>query len=275
MRIGGEEGRRWEVDCGNNEICFDTCHDTTAAFGQLIAQLQQLFAPPMEQPSVQIKVHNVEVQAANVGEVPGLLDGVLENAFVGIQNTELEPVDLQSSELSSKDIQEFIEDYVSGQTPGGLSELSDDSIQHVKGPPKSRRGGNPGGGWYEGNILKVVEDHIPVEQAPVKPSLPKKYPKSVGQAVLQNMSVRWRLHEGSDWPSGDEDPNWNMEGVVGESGRKPDVCLEVFLNGVNVQYDVFPIVGLYASKLTVTISDFGVHDCSPDAPWKMVCHLGK
>ncbi|KAG0629237.1 hypothetical protein M758_1G087800 [Ceratodon purpureus] len=271
VKIGGEGTQKWEVECGNNEICFDTCHDTTAACERLVAQLQQLFAPPLQQQSVQIKMHKVEVKAADVGEPPDLLDGVLENAFISLRDLQSEALDLESSDLSSKDVQEFIEDYVSEHTPGGLSEHSDDSISTVNGPFKSlTRGGASAGGWYEGDGPNIVEDHVPSEKPAVKLGLPKRYPKSVGRMVLQNMSVKWRLHEGSDWPYGDEDLGWNTQAPAGDSSRKSSVCLEVFLNGVNMQYDVFPTTELYASKLTVTVANFGVLDCSPNAPWKTV-----
>jgi hypothetical protein len=271
VKIGGEDTQKWEVECGNNEICFDTCHDTTAACERLVAQLQQLFAPPLQQQSVQIKMHKVEVKAADVSEPPDLLDGVLENAFISLRDLQSEALDLESSDMSSKDVQEFIEDYVSEHTPGGLSEHSDDSSSTVNGPFKHlTRGGASRGGWYEGDGPNIVEDHVPSEKPVVKPSLPKRYPKSVGRMVLQNMSLKWRLHEGSDWPYGDEDPHWNIQAPAGDSSRKSSVCLEVFLSGVNVQYDVFPTTELYASKLTVTVANFGVLDCSPNAPWKTV-----
>lgn len=274
VKIGGDDAQKWEVECGNNEICFDTCHDSTAACERLVAQLQQLFAPPMEQQSVQIKMHKMEVEAADIIETPDLLDGVLENAFVSLRDLQSEPLDLESSGLSNKDIQEFIEDYVSEHTPGGLSEHSEDSPRSVSEPTKtSIRGGASGGGWYEDSVLNIVDDHVPADKPEVKPSLPKRYPKSVGRMILHNMSLKWRLHEGSDWPFGDEESDWNLAGAVGDGGRKPNVCLELFLNGINVQYDAFPSIGLYASRLAVTVSNFGILDCSPDAPWKTVCHL--
>lgn len=273
VKLGVDDIQKWEVECGNNEICFDTCHDTTAAMERLVAQLQQLFAPPLQQQSVQIKMHKLEVKAADVNEhePAGLLDGVLENAFISLRDFQSEALDLESSDISTRDCQEFIEDYVSENTPGGLSELSDDSASTGNGSMKNgpRRGAS-GGGWYAGDGPNIVEDHVPAEKAVVKSSLPKRYPKSLGRMVLQNMSVKWRLHEGSDWPYGDEDPDWNMQSPVGDSSRKANVCLELFLNGVNVQYDLFPSTEIYASKLTVTVTNFGVLDCSPNAPWKTV-----
>lgn len=271
VRIGGEDSQKWEVECGNNEICFDTCHDTTAACERLVAQLQQLFAPPLQQQSVQIKMHKMEVKAADATEPPDLLSGVLENAFISLRELQTEALNLECSELSSKDGQELIEDYVSDHTSGGLSEYSDDSSSTINGSVRNfSREGPSGGGWYEGNGPNIMENHVPAEKPVVNLSLPKRYPKPVGRVVLQNMSVKWRLHEGSDWPFGDEDPDWNMQTPVGDSTRKQSVCLEVFLNGVNLQYNLFPTSGLYASKLIVTVFNFGVLDCSPKAPWKTV-----
>jgi hypothetical protein len=53
VTIQFEEGLSWEVECANNQLRFDTCHDSAAAFGRLIAQLQALCAPNVEQSVVQ------------------------------------------------------------------------------------------------------------------------------------------------------------------------------------------------------------------------------
>ncbi|KAK8947337.1 hypothetical protein KSP39_PZI006916 [Platanthera zijinensis] len=41
-------GSRWEMECSDSHISFDTWHDTTHALFCLIAQLQQMYAPDME-----------------------------------------------------------------------------------------------------------------------------------------------------------------------------------------------------------------------------------
>ncbi|KAK8960382.1 hypothetical protein KSP40_PGU008309 [Platanthera guangdongensis] len=41
-------GSRWEIECSDSHISFDTWHDTTHALFRLIAQLQQMYAPDME-----------------------------------------------------------------------------------------------------------------------------------------------------------------------------------------------------------------------------------
>ncbi|MCO5608991.1 hypothetical protein L7F22_063211 [Adiantum nelumboides] len=50
VHINGEDGLQWGVECANNQLRVDTCHDTTAALGRLIAQIQQLFVPEVEHP---------------------------------------------------------------------------------------------------------------------------------------------------------------------------------------------------------------------------------
>ncbi|KAH7446345.1 hypothetical protein KP509_01G052200 [Ceratopteris richardii] len=50
IHLNPVDGLDWEVECANNQLRFDTCHDSTAALGRLIAQLQQLFAVQLENP---------------------------------------------------------------------------------------------------------------------------------------------------------------------------------------------------------------------------------
>jgi hypothetical protein len=85
------------------------------------------------------------------------------------------------------------------------------------------------------------------------------------------LSARWHLYGGSDWPSGEKSPKANAGLASGERGRQLGVCLEVLLDGVDLQYYMFPTIGLYSSRLFVSVRDIGVYDCSTDAPWKMVC----
>ncbi|KAI5056458.1 hypothetical protein GOP47_0028276 [Adiantum capillus-veneris] len=58
VHINGEDGLDWGVECANNQLRVDTCHDTTAALGRLIAQVQQLFVPEVELTEKSTK-HNV------------------------------------------------------------------------------------------------------------------------------------------------------------------------------------------------------------------------
>lgn len=395
VRIDGESGLQWELECANNQLRFDTCHDTTAALGRLVAQLQQLFVPEIEPQNANVKAWKVDGSGgespSSTNRTPGLagamrngtdnvefnainlFEGVLEDAFSRPRSSWSSAPgddvvdDLQCdtytvvtaphhSRVSSMDRHEFLDrnrQNLPGQatksvpstptqpahpisrTPSeesviinntGLPTFIEDYYVTTQNHPlhslgvmlsrqgmdsprlsagssrqPSRESTSSGGGreaegkgvWYAGKGLEVVEDHVP-DQAPKanagqgsgqrsrqpqegpsrKLSLPKKYPSSVGRVVLRDLSARWRLYGGSDWPTSKaagQDPKSPSPADGEESGRQTGTCLEVLLDGMDLQYDAFPAVGLYASRLVVCIRDIGVYDCSSDAPWRMVC----
>ncbi|CAM6061747.1 unnamed protein product [Sphagnum tenellum] len=382
VTIQFEEGLSWEVECANNQLRFDTCHDSAAAFGRLIAQLQALCAPNVEQSVVQftprrpgggsphdsdssgyISTNNSDAcsepsrdswkqGAVDKSGSNSLLDGVLENAFTrtrgggviaghtvvvdtgvtslgrwgNLERSHSEPltprsesrasgeesVDIQSPCNISSGLPVFIEDYyVSGQPHVSHScellhsrqdwDSSRPATLHAKNFKEgSTAGGLQGdvdgrGGWYDESSFKIVDNHVPEENQRVadvpvdrqqsgqnwhhlgrgqipkrKTSLPRKYPQPVGRVVLQDLSARWHLYGGSDWPSVEKLPKANAGLASVERGRQLGVCLEVLLDGVDLQYYMFPTNGLYSSRLFVSVRDIGVYDCSTDAPWKMV-----
>ncbi|KAK3025601.1 hypothetical protein RJ639_042099 [Escallonia herrerae] len=63
-------GHLWEVECSESHIVFDTCHDTASGLLRLAAQLQQLFAPDIEESVVhfQTRWNNVQQALANDGK---------------------------------------------------------------------------------------------------------------------------------------------------------------------------------------------------------------
>ncbi|KAL2619934.1 hypothetical protein R1flu_000139 [Riccia fluitans] len=379
VRINCEDGLQWEVECANSQLRFDTCHDTTAAFGRLIGQLQQLFAPEIDQTSlngnnnrnidqkgsssgspgsrtVKLGVH--DDMDSSVTEIPSelnLFEGVLEDAFsrvkpsrsfddqisergYGILNVPIHSrvgsmdryesvhglrpdiFGAARSSPSTPRIQNqadvfdelpllnnasgppiFIEDYYitlqkQGTSPGDRQSI--ESPQPSGAPSRGSTSSGGGrdvegrGGWYAGKSLKVLENHVPQgsprldadqessntreqnrgSQSPGKgSSVVKKYPLSVGRVVLSDLEAKWRLYGGSDWPVGrDYDEDLIYQSNLEDNGRQSGVCLEVQLLGMRVQYDTFPAVGVYASRLHVTVKDVAVYDDSVDAPWRTV-----
>ncbi|XP_058075569.1 autophagy-related protein 2-like, partial [Magnolia sinica] len=49
LRTNCNSGLLWELECSECHIHLDTCHDTTAGLIRLVGQLQQLFAPDIEE----------------------------------------------------------------------------------------------------------------------------------------------------------------------------------------------------------------------------------
>nr|XP_010932621.1 autophagy-related protein 2 isoform X1 [Elaeis guineensis] len=105
------KGLLWEIECSESHICLDTCHDTTYGLVHLVAQLQQLYAPDVEDAVMHLQsrwntiqqaqkddnsndvADNSESPAAGLNSEKssptsnedhisvGLLDEILENAF--------------------------------------------------------------------------------------------------------------------------------------------------------------------------------------------------
>ncbi|KAK9286331.1 hypothetical protein L1049_014723 [Liquidambar formosana] len=64
LRTNCTDGLLWEVECSESHIDLDTCHDTTSGLIHLVAQLQQLFAPDVEESVVHLQTRWNNVQQA-------------------------------------------------------------------------------------------------------------------------------------------------------------------------------------------------------------------
>ncbi|KAI3992000.1 hypothetical protein MKX01_014891 [Papaver californicum] len=62
LRTNCKSGRQWELDVSDSHINLDTCHDTTSGLIRLVAQLQQLFAPDIEESVVHLQTRWNTVQ---------------------------------------------------------------------------------------------------------------------------------------------------------------------------------------------------------------------
>ncbi|KAK8616353.1 hypothetical protein V6N13_017906 [Hibiscus sabdariffa] len=104
-------GLLWIVECSNSQIYVETCHDTTSGLIRLAAQLQQLFAPDVEESIVHLQtrwnnfqlaqqrndeknrdrisdissstsqVHSAMVELEDKCRAAGLMDEISEDAF--------------------------------------------------------------------------------------------------------------------------------------------------------------------------------------------------
>ncbi|XP_052191983.1 autophagy-related protein 2 [Diospyros lotus] len=68
LRVNCEDGLLWEFECSDSHISLDTCHDTTYGLIHLAAQLQQLFAPDVEESLVHLQTRWNNVQKAQERE---------------------------------------------------------------------------------------------------------------------------------------------------------------------------------------------------------------
>lgn len=113
LRTNCKSGLLWELECSKSHICMETCGDTTSSMIRLAAQLQQLFAPDIEESVVHLQTRwnkvqqeqetknlNDEMRLSNCDSAPsisgmfsssveterepgsgGLMDEICENAF--------------------------------------------------------------------------------------------------------------------------------------------------------------------------------------------------
>ncbi|XP_058191622.1 autophagy-related protein 2 isoform X1 [Rhododendron vialii] len=64
LRMNFENGLHWELECSESQAFLDTCHDTTSGLIHLAAQLQQIFAPDMEESIIHLQTRWNNVQKA-------------------------------------------------------------------------------------------------------------------------------------------------------------------------------------------------------------------
>ncbi|XP_042376736.1 autophagy-related protein 2-like isoform X2 [Zingiber officinale] len=84
-------GLFWELEFSESHVSLESCRDTTSSLFRLIVQLQQLYAPDVEDSLMHLQsrwnrmrdVSTSSLLSTSVQEEPtcGLLDGILENAF--------------------------------------------------------------------------------------------------------------------------------------------------------------------------------------------------
>ncbi|OIS96357.1 PREDICTED: autophagy-related protein 2 isoform X1 [Nicotiana attenuata] len=68
LRISSDNGGLWEIGCSESQIVLNTCHDTASGLTRLAAQLQQLFAPDLEESVVHLQTRWNNVQQAREGK---------------------------------------------------------------------------------------------------------------------------------------------------------------------------------------------------------------
>lgn len=363
LRINSSDGLPWEFECSKSHIYLDTCHDTTSGLISLATQLQQLFAPDIEESIVHLQnrynnvqhgyerndsidennmlntdlllstpqMPSVSAEAKSYFEEAGLMNEISEDAFHldGYQTCQMDSPrsqlhtslddalngedcglvfetpetfshdlsvnglassgDLRSGQtsfLENDQIPEIIEGYY---VPD-LRSLSELSVGRQSSPEITCRTGNMMGGenrkgndgWYGGACLQIVENHMLQASGETmgKPSLEGSlstvnsagsddFGVFVGRVLLSDMNVTWKMYAGSDW----HESKKAGKKFADNHGRDKEVCIELALSGMQLQYDLFPTGGMSVSKLSLSIQDFHLYDKSKAAPWKMVTYL--
>ncbi|KAJ0264446.1 Autophagy-related protein 2 [Hirschfeldia incana] len=65
LRTNSESGLLWELECSKSHLLIETCSDTTSGLIRLATQLQQLFAPDLEESAVHLQTRWDNIQQAN------------------------------------------------------------------------------------------------------------------------------------------------------------------------------------------------------------------
>ncbi|KAJ7967449.1 Autophagy-related protein 2 [Quillaja saponaria] len=358
LKTNCRNGLIWELELSKSHIYVKTCHDTTTSLVRLASQLQQLFAPDVEESIVHLQSRwdsvkqaqqrddfngesssfcsdrvaataqacTSKVNTEDDSRLVGLMDEICENAFhvnnnsayqadcagsgsfvplVGSFDREVfnkridEPeifshefpfsesplIGLESSQtsfLQKGNFPEIIEGYCLSELRP-LSELSvgldsPELLRYQYSNMGNQGTGRGSGQWYGDTSLKILENHIseaskqtasknlPDCVLPSDPSTHNGIERACGRLLLKNINIRWRIYSGSDW----HDSTENGENSANICGRDTTVCLELALSGMRFQYDIFPVGGVYVSKMFLSVQDFHLYDRSKDAPWKLI-----
>ncbi|XP_074579751.1 autophagy-related protein 2-like [Curcuma longa] len=301
------KGISWELEFAESLVNLESCQDSTSAFIHLIAQLQQLYTPDIEDSLMHLQsrwntTHQEDNDENKSGmnivssnslcsstseahQTSGLLDDIIDNALECNLTSDLCCTSahglldkcklnvIASVAASDKPIMpQLIESYcVSNHYPTESGKCTMDISTH-----RDVEYGQ--GGWYTGEGLMIVEDHISTSsnQPDGKYLLQGEFGLEIrciadcglpkGRVILKNMEARWRMYGGFDWA--------RSKGVLTHTatlnGRDKNTVLELSLVGLSLQYDIYPEEETNVSKLSLSIQDFYLYDSSSNAPWKMV-----
>ncbi|CAH9100395.1 unnamed protein product [Cuscuta europaea] len=345
LRIDSENGYPWQVECSESHIVLNTCHDTVSGLIHLVTQLQQIFAPDIEESAVHLQTRWENAQHVNrdastssvltsiadvecKASIINLMDEICEDAFLvertdsALADSNESPIHVSSlngscigetcyysysegqhffekvpisesspapglqnieSLLSEENLPEIIEDYLLPDfcclsEPPLEGKSPNDTVKCKTSSPMSEGCQRESSGWYEESSLRILENHISESsrqagflrhecEASSSQNEVDDSGKIKGRIVFNNMNVVWKLYGGSDWQSLEKTGQCSA-GTCG--GRDTTSCLELLLSGVGFEYDIYPDGGVHASRLSITVQDFFLSDCSNDAPWKLV-----
>ncbi|KAJ4816705.1 Autophagy-related protein 2 [Rhynchospora pubera] len=302
-------GSFWKLEMSDSSFNICVCHDTLFGLVRLASQLQQIYAPDMQDAvahlqsrwnSLQLKKTDEQIPShsgvsENENEIlsaseaaskaGGLLDEIVENAFYAEEKNG--PFDYYAVNLPYEDAAgssegeyissfspEIIETYCSPDFPSSLARNRISTSLHED----VNRGI---GGWYGSGSLNIVEDHISEARSSTE-----------GESSDQGGSYYFDTVESVDVPfnlkaqvaltkidvslrmfAGDDWSDRSKESPSCSShnnGRDGDSCLELVLSGLDLCYDMYPDDEIRISKMCVSAQEMNLFDRSKNAPWKMV-----
>ncbi|RWV83944.1 hypothetical protein GW17_00054387 [Ensete ventricosum] len=279
------KGLYWEIECAESHIDLESCCDTTYGLIQLIAQLQQLYAPDVEDVLIhsesswnfiqragkeQNSGYMADISLSNyIGpgsgsstgnedcRASGLLDDIVENALEchamsdhwNIQSHNLlEQYKLGNISKSKVNVRDSDSSYISE-----MGNLLNKSVNKT---------------WIDDGLM-IIEDYFSINLPEAKFLPDNTYAADCpakGRILLRNMDARWRIYAGHDWIKSN---GVSMRSVT-SNGRDGNLCLELSLSGFHLQYDIYPEGKTNTSTLSLSVQDFYLFDISRDAPWKMI-----
>ncbi|XP_071733670.1 autophagy-related protein 2 [Rutidosis leptorrhynchoides] len=293
LKTNCKNGNEWEIECNESQIVLDTCQDSTFGLVRLASQIQQIFAPDVEESmvhlqtrwdNIQLEQENNKIRSASYLSASAssdsnvetyafnLMDKISEGAFnLDVGKHERVPVDpvqvFGSAHNEPSSSHAILPEIIDGYFLSGSRPLSDQFPNNRLRKTKSETSTtyNVGNGWY-GDFM-IVEDHVSGSGVKtgynqcVETKTQIKNVKVKGRVVLKNINVRWTFYAGSDW----------------QYTRNKSVCLEFALSEIGLRCDVFPDGQIRVSKLSVSVQDFSVNDLSKGAPWIQVlgCYQSK
>ncbi|XP_076951315.1 autophagy-related protein 2-like [Bidens hawaiensis] len=269
----------WELKCSDSHIVLETCQDSTFGFGRLAAQIQQIFAPDVEESMVHLQTRWDNYKLALSKHSTSSSSDTNQEVFtVNLMDEICEETFNLSHKSSAK-----VSVPVSG--PGNIETLSSHAIfpelidgyflsdscpsQSAKSATVKDPEAQTGSGWYGDSLLNIVEDHVlgicektSSKLVGTQDSVSQTGNVKVkGLVVLKNIDVRWTLYAGSDW----------------EYTRNKAVCLEFALSKLGLRCNIFPDGEICVSKMSLSVQDFSLNDVSKGAPWVQVlgCYQSK
>ncbi|KAK7826810.1 autophagy-related protein 2 [Quercus suber] len=284
-------GLLWEVECSKSHICLETCHDTTAALIRLSAQLQQLFAPDVEESIVHLQARWNDIQKAqdrnDINDESRVFSGDSEPSTSQVNiasvDTKSEPVlvglmdEICEDEFSFNDNHACQFDPSESQICVSLDEsvLEDACSFHVETPEilshdLSFNGLMPVVELESGQTSILEEGYFTeFREGNCLPELRRLSELSIGRQSLPEIPKCKSTNVGngdigkgnSGWLQGVYSlrtlmSNWRM--YAGSDWHDSRDVGEHSIGGICV------------SKLSLSVQDFRLYDKSSNAPWKQV-----